>query len=345
MTKTILITGGGGFIGKNLIHALLASQSATTIVVLDIFRSSRQDEFVRFVQHHGYSDRVLLYHYDITYEVTMDWLVTDLADNGIHAVEEIYHLASLASPPMYKRYPLETLDVGYLGTKNVLELARHYLAKVLFTSTSEVYGDALVSPQKESYYGNVNTVGERSCYDESKRIAETLCYTYAGRYGLDVKIARIFNTYGPHMLLEDGRIITEVIRHLKEGTPLVVYGDGRQTRSCCFVEDTVFMLRKLMESDVSVPVNVGNDEERTILETVDIVERVWLSLYPAHGGLQRVFHERTQNDPLQRRPCLAFHKEALGETVYTPFEEGIRRTIAYFMESHATTGTPPSESL
>ena len=344
MTKTILITGGGGFIGKNLIRALLVSDAdRPIIVVLDIFRSSRQDEFVRFVQSHEYSEHILLYTYDITNEVAMKGLVNDLADNGIHTVEEIYHLASLASPPLYKTYPLETLEVGYAGTKNVLELAKHYLARVLFTSTSEVYGDALVSPQTESYYGNVNTVGERSCYDESKRIAETLCYTYAGLYGLDVKIARIFNTYGPHMLLDDGRIITEVIRHLKEGTPLVVYGDGRQTRSCCFVEDTVSMLYKLMESDVSVPVNVGNDEERTILETVDVVERVWLSLYPARGGLQRVFHERTQNDPLQRRPCLAFHKQVLGETEATPFEEGIRRTIAYFMESHATSGTPPSE--
>jgi UDP-glucuronate decarboxylase len=336
MTKTILITGGGGFIGKNLIRSILNSQTASTIVVLDIFRSSRQDEFVHFVQSHGYSERILLYTYDITNDVAMKGLVNDLADNGIHMVDEIYHLASLASPPLYKKYPLETLDVGYIGSKNVLDLARHYLAKVLFTSTSEVYGDALISPQSESYYGNVNTVGERSCYDESKRIAETLCYTYAGLYGLDVKIARIFNTYGPHMLLEDGRIITEVIRNLKEGTPLVVYGDGRQTRSCCFVEDTVTMLRKLMASDASAPVNVGNDEERTILETVEAVERVWLSLYPTRSRLKMVFRERTQNDPLQRRPCLAFQKEVLGETVYTPFEEGIRRTIAYFMGSPKT---------
>jgi nucleoside-diphosphate-sugar epimerase len=257
-------------------------------------------------------------------------LEKDLTNQSIK-IDEIYHLASLASPPFYKKYPLETLDVGYIGTKNMLNLAKKYNAKLLFASTSEVYGDALISPQHENYYGNVNSFGERSCYDESKRVAEALCYTYLKSYGVDVKIARIFNTYGPHMLLNDGRIITEVVKHLKNDTTLTIYGDGNQTRSCCFVQDTVRMLVKLMTSYINEPVNIGNNQERTINETVDMIENVWNEMFKTNIKVKREYKELTQNDPLQRKPCLKFNKQVLGENEYTSFEDGIKETIKYFI--------------
>lgn len=321
--KTILITGGGGFIGRNLIEQLVKFQTTSKIVVIDNFITSNKQEFIKFYRQ--YEDKVSFYAYDITNYRVLEYILED-----IKHVDEIYHLASLASPPFYKKYPLETLDVGYIGTKNMLQLAKIYNAKLLFASTSEVYGDALISPQNENYYGNVNSFGERSSYDESKRVAEALCYTYLKQYGVDVKIARIFNTYGPHMLLNDGRIITEVVRHLKNDTTLTIYGDGNQTRSCCYVKDTVSMLIKLMNSHINEPVNIGNNEERTINATVDIIEATWNKMFDSNKRVNREYKELTQNDPLQRKPCLKFNKQVLGEIEYTSFEDGIKNTIMYF---------------
>jgi len=321
--KTILITGGGGFIGRNLIEQLIKFKTTSKIIVIDNFITSNKQEFIKFYRQ--YEDKVTFNAYDITNYRVLEYILEDTKH-----VDEIYHLASLASPPFYKKYPLETLDVGYIGTKNMLELAKRYNAKLLFASTSEVYGDALVSPQYENYYGNVNSFGERSSYDESKRVAEALCYTYLKTYGVDVKIARIFNTYGPHMLLNDGRIITEVIRHLKNGTKLTIYGDGNQTRSCCYVKDTVKMLIKLMNSMINEPVNIGNNEERTINKTVDIIEKVWNEMFNTNVEITREYKPLTQNDPLQRKPCLKFNKQVLGEIEYTTFKEGIKETITYF---------------
>lgn len=321
--KTILITGGGGFIGRNLIEQLVKFKTTSKIIVIDNFITSNKQEFIKFYRQ--YEDKVSFYAYDITNYRVLEYILED-----VKQVDEIYHLASLASPPFYKKFPLETLDVGYIGTKNMLQLAKIYNAKLLFASTSEVYGDALISPQNENYYGNVNSFGERSSYDESKRVAEALCYTYLKQYGVDVKIARIFNTYGPHMLLNDGRIITEVIRHLKNNTTLTIYGDGNQTRSCCYVKDTVSMLIKLMNSHINEPVNIGNNEERTINTTVDIIEETWNKMFSSNKKVTREYKELTQNDPLQRKPCLKFNKQVLGEIEYTSFEDGIKDTIIYF---------------
>lgn len=331
MSKNILITGGAGLIGRNLIEELESMRTTNVIIVLDNFITSNKHEFVNFIKKFK-DDRVIFYSYDITNSRVLEYLIDDLKDRNINEIHEIYHLASLASPPFYKKYPIETLDVGYLGTKNMLEIAKKYNSKILFSSTSEVYGDALVSPQHENYYGNVNCFGERSCYDISKRVGEALCYTYLKMHGVDVKIARIFNTYGPHMLLNDGRIITEVIRHLKNGTTLTIYGDGNQTRSCCYVKDTVRMLIKLMNSLINEPVNIGNNEERTINETVDIIEKVWNNMFNTDIKVNRVYKPLTQNDPLQRKPCLKFNKQVLGENEYTTFEEGIKHTIKYFVD-------------
>jgi nucleoside-diphosphate-sugar epimerase len=330
MSKNILITGGAGMIGRNLIEELLTLKTTNVIIVLDNFITSDKREFVEFIRKFN-QEKVIFYSYDITNTRVIDYLVDDLKDRNISKIDEIYHLASLASPLFYKKFPIETLDVGYIGTKNMLELAKKLNSKILFSSTSEVYGDALVSPQHENYYGNVNSFGERSSYDESKRVAEALCYTYLKSYGVDVKIARIFNTYGPHMLLNDGRIITEVIRHLKNGTNLSIYGDGEQTRSICYVKDTVDMLVKLMGSDCNEPVNIGNNQERTINETVNMIEKVWNEMFNDSTQLNRVYKPLTQNDPLQRKPCLEFNKQVVGEIEYTSFEEGIKETINYFV--------------
>lgn len=326
--KNIIITGGGGFLGRTLIEFLLRYQQINHIVVLDNFITSNKTSFIEFQK--PYTDKVSLFSFDITNDELIQFLKTDLHSNGIDTIDEIYHFASLASPPFYKKYPLETLDVGYIGTKNILELAKLYNAKVLFASTSEVYGDALISPQDEEYYGNVNSFGERSCYDESKRVAEALCYTYLKMYGVNVKIARIFNSYGPHMLLNDGRIITECIRHLKNKTTLTIYGDGTQTRSCCFAQDTIRMLTKLMSSSFNEPVNIGNDKELSINETVERINNIWNQIYNTNDILDIRYVALTQNDPLQRKPCLKLNKQVLGEMNYTSFEDGIKETIRYF---------------
>jgi nucleoside-diphosphate-sugar epimerase len=336
MSKNILITGGGGMIGKNLIKHLLNDSTVEKIMVFDNFITSNDSDFQKFKNKYDTESKVLLFAYDITDVKSMTFVKLNFP------FDEIYHLASLASPIFYKKFPLETLDVGYIGTKNILEIARYQNSKgvkftqnrnvkILFSSTSEVYGDAQVSPQHENYYGNVNCFGERSSYDESKRVAEALCYTYLKSYGVNVKIARIFNTYGPHMLLNDGRIITEVIRHLKNESTLTIYGDGEQTRSICYVKDTVDMLVKLMASDCNEPVNIGNNQERTINETVNMIEKVWNEMFNDGTQLNRVYKPLTQNDPLQRKPCLEFNKQVLGEIEYTSFEEGIKETIKYFV--------------
>lgn len=323
-------------IGKNLIKHLLNDSTVEKIMVFDNFITSNDGDFQKFKNKYDTESKVLLFAYDITDVKSMTFVKLNFP------FDEIYHLASLASPIFYKKFPLETLDVGYIGTKNILEIARYQNSKgvkftqnrnvkILFSSTSEVYGDAQVSPQHENYYGNVNCFGERSSYDESKRVAEALCYTYLKSYGVNVKIARIFNTYGPHMLLNDGRIITEVIRHLKNESTLTIYGDGEQTRSICYVKDTVDMLVKLMASDCNEPVNIGNNQERTINETVNMIEKVWNEMFNDGTQLNRVYKPLTQNDPLQRKPCLEFNKQVLGEIEYTSFEEGIKETIKYFV--------------
>jgi UDP-glucuronate decarboxylase len=333
--KNILITGGGGFIGKNLIKHLITDSNIHNIIVVDNFITSNQLDFTSFINNQSLSNKVILYIYDIT--TNLKFIIEDLKFKNINTIDEIYHLASLASPIFYKENPIETLDVGYIGTKNILELAKKYKSKVLFSSTSEVYGDAEISPQHENYYGNVNSFGARSCYDESKRVAEALCYTYINEYNIDIKIARIFNTYGPHMMLNDGRIITECIRHLMNDTTLTIFGDGNQTRSCCYIDDNIVQLIKLMDSNYNIPINIGNNIELSINDTVKIIEKVWKDIHniPINKNVAKIqYMPLTQNDPLQRKPCLKLNKIALGNTDYTSFEYGVRQTIYYFLNKN-----------
>jgi dTDP-glucose 4,6-dehydratase len=241
-------------------------------------------------------------------------------------VDGVLHLASLASPNDYLKYPVETLDVGSIGTRNLLELARRYNARFLLTSTSECYGDPQVHPQVETYWGNVNPVGVRSCYDESKRYAEALTMAYHRVHGLRTNIARIFNTYGPRMQLHDGRVVPAFIDQALRGEPLTVFGDGSQTRSFCYVTDLVDGLYRLMLSAEPMPVNLGNPQEMTIREFADKIRQIM------GGSAPLQFLPLREDDPKQRQPDIDKARNLLGWEPKVKLEDGLRETIAYFQK-------------
>lgn len=336
ITRTVLITGGGGFLGINLLRTMVSRGWGNIYIVLDNFITSDPANINRVVQELTQN-----------YSIFIDVIAGDVCDSNVimgirerySTIDEIWHLASLASPPFYKRFPIETLDVGYVGMRNMLELCRYYTEqnmippKLLYTSTSEVYGDAKQHPQSEGYYGNVNSFGERSCYDESKRIGESLIYSYNRLYNLDTRIVRIFNTYGPYMCLGDGRIVTEIIRCLKTGSKLTIFGSGEQTRSLGFVGDTVDMMLRIMNSECREPVNVGNDKEITINELVKLTHDVYNRIIGKTAILD-ICHKTTDidiDDPKIRKPDLSRNRETIGETTFTRLEDGLTSTINYFL--------------
>jgi nucleoside-diphosphate-sugar epimerase len=307
MSKTILIVGGCGFIGTNLIRYLLKLDTSIKIIVVDNLITGNnlvKCERVKWF----FCCASKLFNLDIK-----------------EHIDEIYHLASIASPKLYKKNSLETLFCGYEITKIVLEFAKHHQSKVLFASSSEIYGEPNVPIQKETYYGNVNTVGERSCYDESKRVGETLCYIYNSKFGVDVKIARIFNTYGEYMNIHDGRIITELIRCALSKSELTIFGKGFQTRSFCYIQDTIILLTRLMKSNYNKPVNIGNDNEITINKLIDIFEQT------TGKKLQVKYTEMTENDPLSRKPDLTMCKKLLGDIGYTNLKKGILKMYMHYL--------------
>jgi dTDP-glucose 4,6-dehydratase len=238
-------------------------------------------------------------------------------------------LASLASPRHYLNWPLETLESGSTGTRNMLEIARRDGARFLVTSTSECYGDPLEHPQKETYWGNVNPVGIRSCYDESKRYAEAITMAYHRVHGVRTTIARIFNTYGPRMALDDGRVVPAFLDQALRGAPITIFGDGKQTRSFCYVTDLVDGLYRLLLSDERYPVNLGNPLELTMLEFAERIQRLTGSRSPLE------FHPLPQDDPKRRQPDIAKARQILGWEPRVPLEDGLRETVAYFQEVHA----------
>ncbi len=305
----ILITGGTGFIGSNLCKKLIRKEHE--IICMDNNSTGRLENIKDII-----NDTNLTYiEHDIENEIKIEG-----------NIDQIYHLACPASPPAYQKYPLKTLNTNYIGTKNVLELAYEKNARVLFTSTSEVYGDPNESPQKETYWGNVNTIGIRSCYDEGKRVAETLMIEYNRCKKVDIRIARIFNTYGPNMDKKDGRVVSNIINQMLENKDITIYGEGKQTRSFCYVEDTMRGLCKLMNTEnVIGPINIGNDNEMTIIELCDTLYK----LIP-NTKSSKIYQELPSDDPKKRKPDLTRARELLKWEPQINLERGLKSTIEYF---------------
>jgi UDP-glucuronate decarboxylase len=302
----ILITGGAGFIGSHLSDRLLTE--GHQVVCLDNFFTGRRDNIEHVLDHPGFE---LLRH--------------DVCEPLFLEVDQIYNLACPASPVHYQYNPVKTVKSNVMGTLNMLVLAKRVGARILQASTSEVYGDPFVHPQTESYWGNVNPIGPRACYDEGKRVAETLMSDYHREDGLDIRIARIFNTYGPRMAENDGRVVSNFIVQALRGDELTLYGTGEQTRSFCYVDDLVEGLVRLMAAEGRhEPVNLGNPVEFTIRELAEEVVKVV-------GGKTRVTYKPLpQDDPTQRQPDITRAREWLGWEPKIPLEEGLVRTVGYF---------------
>lgn len=306
--KHVLITGGAGFIGSHLCRHLLAEGCVITII--DDLSTGRRSNIEDLLIH----EHCTLIEHDVTEQLPV------LPDKP----HQIYNLACPASPPQYQKDPIRTMMVNVLGTKHMLELAHVTGATLLQASTSEVYGDPSVHPQPEDYKGNVNPIGPRACYDEGKRCSETLCFDYHRQYGVKIKVARIFNTYGPAMDQHDGRVVTNFIYQALSERPLTLYGDGQQTRSFCYVDDMVDGLVALMNSKDSVtgPVNLGNPDEFTVEELAELI----LELTGSDSAVE--YKPLPQDDPMQRQPDIRFAKELLGWQPKVKLRSGLEKTIA-----------------
>jgi UDP-glucuronate decarboxylase len=310
--KRILVTGGAGFLGSHLIDRLL-EQGHEILCVDNLFTGTKRN-----IEHLlGHKHFEFLRH-DVTFPLYVE-------------ADEIYNLACPASPIHYQHDPVQTTKTSVHGAINMLGLAKRLKCRILQASTSEVYGDPSVHPQTEAYWGNVNPIGPRSCYDEGKRCAETLFFDYHRQHGLAIKVARIFNTYGPRMHPADGRVVSNFIVQALQGAPITLYGDGSQTRSFCYVSDLVDGLIRLMESpaDFTGPVNIGNPNEFTIRELAELV------LAQTGSASPLVCHSLPQDDPKQRRPDIALAKERLGWIPAVPLRQGLEPTIGYFRSLRA----------
>ena len=312
-----VISGGAGFIGSHMCDHLL--HQGFRVVALDNLITGTTENIAHLLTNP---------HFEyIEIDVTRPFEI----DGPVNCV---MHMASLASPKDYLEHPIETLESGSSGTRNMLELARAKGSTFLLTSTSECYGDPLEHPQRETYWGNVNPVGPRSCYDESKRYAEAITMAYHRTYNLQTNIARIFNTYGPRMQLKDGRVVPAFIDQVLSGEPMTVFGDGSQTRSFCYVSDLVRGLFLLSQSTERYPVNLGNPREMTILEFADCIRKA------ARIDQPLVFQPLPQDDPKRRQPDIAKARAVLGWEPEVVLEDGIRETLEYFRSRVSTRATP-----
>lgn len=307
--ETVLVTGGAGFIGSNLCRKLLVL--GYRVVCLDNLYTGTQSNIV-----------------DLLLNPNFEFLKLDVIEPFDVKADKIFNMACPASPRHYQYDPIMTTRINFLGAYHSLELARKYQAKVLQASTSEIYGDPIVHPQKEDYWGNVNPIGPRSCYDEGKRVAETLFSDYRRRYGIDTKIVRIFNTYGPGMQENDGRVISNFIVQAINDQDITIYGDGTQTRSFCFVDDLVNGLILMMENDASGPINLGNPREITIKELATII----INMTNSKSNI--VFKELPQDDPKRRKPKIDAATSLLGWRPTVEIERGIEKTVLYFKNIH-----------
>ncbi|MFN3252023.1 UDP-glucuronic acid decarboxylase family protein [Roseibium album] len=307
--KRVLVTGGSGFLGSHLCERLL--REGSDVLCIDNLYSSTKDNIVHLLSNPNFEFQ----RHDVTFPVYLE-------------VDEIYNLACPASPIHYQRDPVQTTKTSVHGAINMLGLAKRTKARIFQASTSEVYGDPEVHPQTEDYWGRVNPIGVRSCYDEGKRCAETLFFDYHRQHGLEIKVARIFNTYGPRMHPNDGRVVSNFIVQALQGNDITIYGDGLQTRSFCYVDDLIDGFVSLMSSpsDLTGPVNLGNPSEFTIRELAEtVIELV--------GGASRlVFRPLPHDDPKQRQPDISIAKELLDWTPQIPLKEGLKNTIAYFRD-------------
>jgi UDP-glucuronate decarboxylase len=305
--KTVLVTGGAGFLGSHLCDRLIAD-GHQVLCDDNLFTGSRQN-IAHLLQH----PRFEFHRHDVTFPLYVE-------------VDEIYNLACPASPVHYQRDPVQTTKTSVLGAINMLGLAKRLKSRILQASTSEVYGDPAVHPQREEYWGNVNPVGPRSCYDEGKRCAETLFFDYHRQHGLDIKVARIFNTYGPRMHPNDGRVVSNFVVQALRGVPITIYGDGSQTRSFCYVDDLVDGFVRLMKSpkEVTGPVNLGNPDEFTIEQLASLAIELT-------GSRSQIIHKSLPtDDPKQRRPDISLAREHLDWKPRVKLVAGLKRTIEYF---------------
>jgi UDP-glucuronate decarboxylase len=302
----ILITGGAGFIGNHLCRKLLAD--GHVIICLDNLFTGRLENIQDMIDNPNFT-----------------FINHNMIDPIYFEVDQIYHLACPASPPAYQRDPIYTIKTGVLGTMNALEIAKQANARLLLTSTSEVYGDPSISPQVEEYWGNVNPIGVRSCYDEGKRISETLAVEYNKVHKVEVRIARLFNTYGPNMDKDDGRVVSNFINQCLENKDITIYGDGTQTRSFCYVDDTVNGLVRLMNNDVTIgPINIGNPHEITVKELAVIIKNM------TKNDSNIIYVELPSDDPMKRKPDITKANRILGWEPKIQLTIGLEKTIEYF---------------
>lgn len=317
--KKIIVTGVAGFLGSHLAKKLVMKGSK--VIGIDNLSTGRLENLNEIISNSNFSF--------INYDVSKKEILNLQELNGI---DEIYHLASPASPKFYQAAPFETISVNTIGTQNVLNIAKENKAKLLYASTSEAYGDPEVHPQHEDYRGNVNTWGPRACYDEAKRLGEVFCYEYFHRYNVQVKVVRIFNTYSAGLRNDDGRVISNFVTQAITGQDITVYGDGSQTRSFCYVDDNIRALQLVMEKDEATGeiINIGNPKEYTIIEVAQMVKTL------TESDSRITFQELPKDDPKVRRPVIDKAKSILGWEPQIDLEEGLKRTIQVYKENLIT---------
>lgn len=316
----ILVTGGAGFIGSHLIDRLMTE--GHEVICLDNFYTGHRCNLLHWLNHPYFE----LIRHDVTEPIRLE-------------VDQIYHLACPASPVHYQYNPVKTIKTNVMGTLNMLGLAKRVKARFLLASTSEVYGDPEVHPQPEEYRGNVNPIGIRSCYDEGKRVAETLAFDYHRQNNVDIRVARIFNTYGPRMLENDGRVVSNFVVQALQGNPLTLYGTGAQTRSFCYVSDLVEGLMRLMNGNYIGPVNLGNPDEYTILQLAQTVQSM------VNPDAELIYKPLPQDDPQRRQPDITKAKTFLDWSPTVPLQEGLELTIGDFRDRLTQAGASGAEQL